>query len=73
MEDKDISGFVTGITVNLDGLLQSLDKVMSDATKNITPAQAQEMQKAWKDYKIDDKLQEIKRETFAIKNEFDIK
>jgi len=73
MEDKDISGFVTGITVNLDGLLQSLDKVMSDATKNITPDQAKEMQKAWKDYKIDDKLAEIKRETFAIKNDFDIK
>lgn len=73
MEDKDISGFVTGITVNLDGLLQSLDKVMSDATKNITPDQANEMRKAWNDYKLDDKLAEIKRETFAIKNSFDIK
>jgi len=73
MEDKDISGFVTGITVNLDGLLQSLDKVMSDATKNITPDQAKEMRKAWNDYKLDDKLAEIKRETFAIKNDFDIK
>lgn len=73
MEDKDMSAFVNGITSNLDGLLGILDKTMTQATKNITPAQAQEMQKAWKDYKIDDKLQEIKRETFAIKNEFDIK
>jgi len=68
-----MSAFVNGITSNLDGLLGILDKTMTQATKNITPAQAQEMQKAWKDYKIDDKLQEIKRETFAIKNEFDIK
>lgn len=68
-----MSAFVNGITSNLDGLLGILDKTMIQATKNITPAQAQEMQKAWNDYKIDDKLQEIKRETFAIKNEFDIK
>ena len=46
---------------------------MSDATKNITPDQAKEMRKAWNDYKLDDKLAEIKRETFAIKNSFDIK
>ncbi len=68
-----MSAFVNGITSNLDGLLGILDKTMTQATKNITPAQAKEMQKAWKDYKIDDKLQEIKRETFAIKNDFDIK
>lgn len=65
--------FVSGITSNLEGLLGALEKQMGEATKNITPNQAQELKKAWGDFKIDDKLQEIKRETFAIKNEFDIK
>lgn len=68
-----MSAFVNGITTNLDGLLGILDKTMVQASKNITPDQAKETRKAWKDYKIDDKLQEIKRETFAIKNDFDIK
>lgn len=73
MDAKDLNIFVTGITTNLDGLLGALDKKMSESTKNITPEQAKEFHKAWETHKLSDKLQEIKRETFAIKNEFDIK
>lgn len=73
MDAKDLNIFVTGITTNLDGLLSALDSTMKEATKNITPEQAKEMHKAWKDNKLDDKLEAIKRETFDIKNQFDIK
>lgn len=73
MVDKDLSGFINGITTNLDGLMGHLDKVMSEVTKNITTDQAKEMHEAWKTYKLDDKLQEIKRETINLKQDFDIK
>jgi hypothetical protein len=72
MDVNNLNSFVSGITANLNGLLGELENTMKDATKNITPEQAVEMQKAWKDYKIDDKLQEIKRETIDLKDKFDI-
>jgi len=72
MDVNNLNSFVTGITANLNGLLGELENTMKDATKNITPEQAIEMQKAWKDYKIDEKLQEIKRETIDLKDKFDI-
>ena len=72
MDANNINSFVSGITANLNGLLSELENTMKEATKNITPEQATEMQKAWKDYKLDDKLQEIKRETIDLKDKFDI-
>lgn len=72
MDANNINSFVSGITANLNGLLGELESTMKEATKNITPEQATEMQKAWKDYKLDDKLQEIKRETIDLKDKFDI-
>jgi hypothetical protein len=72
MDANNLNSFVIGITTNLNGLLSELENTMKDSSKNITPEQAVEMQKAWKDYKIDDKLQEIKRETIDLKDKFDI-
>ncbi len=73
MDANNITSFVAGITTNLDGLLGALDKQMSEATKNITPEQAKEFHKAWQDHGLNEKLQEIKRETFDIKNKFGFK
>lgn len=72
MDANNINGFVSGITSNLNGLLGELDSITKEATKNLTPEQAVEMQKAWKTHKLDEKLQQIKRETIDLKPDFDI-
>ncbi len=72
MDASEYQPHIDKLVGGLDGLLSVLDGHMNTATKNITKEQALELKDAFDKFKIDEKVQQIKRESFDLKNEFGI-